>query len=84
MKFYSIKPIRIRFVSGRIECANLEQLRSSFSPYHIIASYAQFNKWLDQIQENEVKKRFQSTISRPQNGGKKPNSEIPRGPLFPV
>lgn len=62
MKFYSIKPIRIRFVSGRIECANLEQLRSSFSPYHIIASYAQFNKWLDQIQENEVKKDFNQRL----------------------
>lgn len=61
-KFYFIKPIKIRFVSGGTECSTLEQLRRVFSPHDVIASFSQLNKWLGQIGEGEVKTELNKII----------------------
>lgn len=54
MKQYSIKPIRIRFISGGMECASLTQLRNNFVPKDVKDSYSQFQKWLRQNNEKNV------------------------------
>ena len=54
MKQYSIKPIRIRFISGGTECASLAQLRNNFVPKDVKDSYSQFLKWLRQNNEENV------------------------------
>lgn len=54
MKQYNIKPIRIRFISGGVECASLTQLRNNFVPKDVKDSYPQFLKWLRQNKEEDV------------------------------
>ena len=53
---YFIKPIRIRFMSGGVECSNLEQLRHNFSPVGVVSSISEFHRWLTQNrnEENEI------------------------------
>lgn len=55
MTQYGIKPIRTRFVSGKMECATISQLRSNFSPKAIYKAYPQLLKWLDQNHEREIR-----------------------------
>lgn len=52
---YGIKPIRTRFVSGKMECTTISQLRTNFSPKAIYKAYPQLLKWLDQNHENEIR-----------------------------
>ena len=50
---YFIKPIRIRFMSGGVECSNMEQLRHNFSPVGVIGSISEFQRWLNQNRNEE-------------------------------